>query len=87
MAMAANKIRGARAAACTDAYTARMSREHNDSNVLALGARIIRRETAIEIVGVWLVTEFAGGRHLRRIEKLERSHASAENEAPNGSAG
>lgn len=87
MAMAANKVRGARAAACSDAYTARMSREHNDSNVLALGARIIRRETALEIVDVWLVTEFAGGRHLRRIEKLECAAASAEHEASNGSAG
>ncbi len=70
MAMAANKVPGARAAACSDAYTARMSREHNDANILALGARIIAREAAIEILEVWLDAEFAGGRHARRVEKI-----------------
>ncbi len=87
MAMAANKVRGARAAACSDPYTARMSREHNDSNVLALGARIIRRDAALEIVDVWLAAEFAGGRHLRRIEKLEGEFLTADNEATHGSSG
>jgi ribose 5-phosphate isomerase B len=70
MAMAANKVPGARAAACSDAYTARMSREHNDANILALGARITSREAAIEILEVWLNAEFAGGRHARRVEKI-----------------
>src|SRR5437879_7214418 len=70
MAMAANKVPGVRAAACSDAYTARMSREHNDANILALGARITSREAAIEIVEIWLGAEFAGGRHARRIEKI-----------------
>lgn len=70
MAMAANKVPGIRAAACTDAYTARMSREHNDANVLALGARITARDAAIEILSTWLGAEFAGGRHARRVEKL-----------------
>ncbi len=70
MAMAANKVPGVRAAACSDAYTARMSREHNDANVLAIGARITACEAAIEILEVWLGAEFAGGRHARRIEKI-----------------
>ena len=70
MAMAANKVPGVRAAACSDAFTARMSREHNDANVLALGARITSRETAIEILETWLGAEFAGGRHARRVEKI-----------------
>ena len=70
MAMAANKLPGVRAAACSDAFTARMSREHNDANVLALGARITSREAAIEILELWLETDFAGGRHARRVDKI-----------------
>ena len=70
MTIAANKVRGVRAAPCADAYTARMAREHNDTNVLALGARITGPEEAIEIVRVWLETAFAGDRHARRIEKV-----------------
>jgi len=70
MAMVANKLPGVRAAACSDAYTARMSREHNDANVLALGARITGRDAAIEILETWLRAEFAGGRHARRVEKI-----------------
>jgi ribose 5-phosphate isomerase B len=70
MAMAANKVPGVRAAACSDAYTARMSREHNDANILALGARITSREAAIEILEIWLDAEFAGGRHALRVEKI-----------------
>jgi len=70
MAMAANKVPGVRAAACADAFTARMAREHNDANVLALGARILGPENAIEIVRVWLETAFAGDRHIRRLAKL-----------------
>ena len=70
MAMAANKVPGIRAAACTDVYTARLSREHNDANVLALGARITARDSAIEILESWLAAEFAGGRHARRVAKL-----------------
>ncbi|OGL28804.1 MAG: ribose 5-phosphate isomerase B [Candidatus Rokubacteria bacterium RIFCSPLOWO2_12_FULL_73_47] len=80
MAMAANKVPGVRAAACTDSYTARMSREHNDANVLALGARITARDAAIEILDTWLSVPFAGGRHVRRVEKLadlERVRSSA----------
>ena len=70
MAIAANKVPGVRAASCADTYTARMAREHNDTNVLALGARVTGNEDAIEIVRVWLETGFAGDRHARRVEKL-----------------
>jgi ribose 5-phosphate isomerase B len=69
-AIAANKVPGARAALCYDSTTARNSREHNDANVLTLGARLLAPETAREIVALWLETPFAGGRHQRRIEKI-----------------
>jgi ribose 5-phosphate isomerase B len=86
MAMAANKVPGARAAACSDAYTARMSREHNDANILALGARITSREAAIEILEVWLNAEFAGGRHARRVEKIVALDHAREQELGNAQA-
>jgi ribose 5-phosphate isomerase B len=70
MAIAANKVPGVRAASCADTHTARMAREHNDTNVLALGARLIGNETAIEVARVWLETPFAGERHARRVAKL-----------------
>lgn len=66
----ANKVHGVRAALCNDLYTARLSRAHNDANVLALGARIVAAELAKEIVSVWLATGFDGGRHARRIEQI-----------------
>src|SRR3954465_8356377 len=68
--MAANKVPGARAALCNDLYTARLSREHNDANVLPLGSRIIAPELADEILMLWLETAFAGGRHQRRIDQI-----------------
>lgn len=68
--MAANKVRGARAALCNDLYTARMSRQHNDANVLAIGARIVGCGLADEIVNVWLSTAFEGGRHQRRVDQI-----------------
>ena len=68
--MAANKVPGARAALCNDLYTARLSRQHNDANVLALGGRIVAGGLADEIVAVWLATDFEGGRHLRRIQQI-----------------
>jgi ribose 5-phosphate isomerase B len=80
MAMAANKFDGVRAAVCLDPLMARMSREHNDANVLALGARLTEGRSAVEILQAWLETAFAGGRHVRRVEKLmalEHGHASA----------
>ena len=76
--IAANKVRGVRAALCHDLYLARLSREHNDANVLALGARVVAPAYAREIVTVWLATPFEGGRHLPRIEQIaaiERAEA------------
>lgn len=75
--MAANKVPGTRAALCNDLYTARLSREHNDANVLAIGARIIAKALADEIVTIWLATAFAGGRHQRRIDKIAEIERSA----------
>jgi len=68
--IAANKVPGARAALCYDRATARNSREHNDANILTLGARLIPAETARELLAVWLETPFAGGRHQRRVDKI-----------------
>src|SRR3954466_9004275 len=68
--IAANKVPGTRAALCNDLYTARLSREHNDANVLAIGARIVAPELAGEILRLWLATPFEGGRHQRRIEQI-----------------
>ncbi|MBA3622521.1 MAG: ribose 5-phosphate isomerase B [Actinomycetota bacterium] len=68
--MAANKVRGARAALCNDLYTARLSREHNDANVLAMGGRVVAQGLADEILTVWLTTEFQGGRHQRRLDQI-----------------
>jgi len=68
--IAANKINGIRAALCHDLYTARLSRAHNDANVLTMGGRIVASELAHEIVRVWLSTAFDGGRHLARIERI-----------------
>lgn len=68
--LAANKVRGVRAALCNDLYTARMSRQHNDANVLSIGARIVGDGLADEIVQTWLDTDYEGGRHQRRIDQL-----------------
>jgi ribose 5-phosphate isomerase B len=68
--IAANKVPGARTALCYDRATARNSREHNDANILSLGARLIPAEVAREVVAVWLETPFAGGRHQRRVDKI-----------------
>ena len=68
--IAANKVPGVRAALCYDRVTARNSREHNDANVLSLGAKLISPETAREILAVWLQTPFAGGRHQKRVDKI-----------------
>ena len=73
MAMTANKVPGVRAAFCPDPFTARLSREHNDANVLTLGGRLMGSEMAIEILGIWLATPFQGGRHSRRIEKIREA--------------
>ena len=70
MAIAANKVAGVRAALCGDAYTARVSREHNDANVLTLAGRMIDSDTGQEMLRVWLETAFAGGRHAKRVDKI-----------------
>ncbi len=72
MAIAANKFPGIRAAPICDEATARLSREHNNANVLTLGARVTPADRALAIVAAFLETPFAGGRHLRRIEKIAR---------------
>lgn len=68
--IAANKVAGVRAALCNDLYTARLSREHNDANVLSMGGRIVAFGLADEIVALWLSTPFEGGRHQRRIDQI-----------------
>lgn len=68
--LAANKVRGVRAALCNDLYTARMARAHNDANVLSIGARVVGVGLAEEIVVTFLDTPFEGGRHARRVEML-----------------
>ena len=68
--MAANKVRGVRAALCNDLFTARLSREHNDANVLAMGGRIVADGLASEILELWLATPFDGGRHERRVAQI-----------------
>ena len=73
MAIAANRRRGVRAVAASDLYTVRLAREHNDANLLALGARIVAPALAESILDVFLDTSFAGGRHERRVAKLDRS--------------
>ena len=68
--IAANKVLGIRAALCHDTFSARASREHNNANILTMGERVIGRGLALDIVDVWLNTEFAGGRHQRRVDKI-----------------
>ncbi len=71
MSIAANRHPGIRAALCMEPFSARMSREHNDANVLCLGGRLTGVSLAIDIVETWLNTEFSGGRHQRRLDMLE----------------
>lgn len=71
MCIAANRIIGIRATVCYDSITARLSREHNDCNILCLGGRLIDEKRAEEIVDVWLNTPFAGGRHENRIKQID----------------
>lgn len=68
--IAANKVVGIRAALCNDLYTARLSRQHNDANVLSMGGRIVAFGLADEILALWLATAFEGGRHQRRIDQI-----------------
>ena len=70
MSIAANKVRGARAAVCTDCYMARMAREHNDARILCLGGRVLGPGSALDVVEVFLRTDFVGGRHAQRVDKI-----------------
>ncbi len=70
MSIAANRSPGIRAALCHDLFTTQMSREHNDANILCLGARVLEPNLALSMVELWLNTAFAGGRHQRRVDKL-----------------
>ena len=70
ISLAANKVKGIRAAVCSEPFTAKMSRAHNDCNILAFGARVVGAELAKMIVDTWLNTEFEGGRHQRRVDLI-----------------
>jgi len=75
MSMAANKVRGVRAAACQDTLTAEMSRRHNDANVLCLSADLVGEDQMAQMIRIWLETPFEGGRHARRVEKIAKIEA------------
>ncbi|MGH9315447.1 MAG: ribose 5-phosphate isomerase B [Vicinamibacterales bacterium] len=79
--IAANKVAGVRAALCNDLFTARLSRLHNDANVLSMGGRIVAPGLADEILSVWLETAFEGGRHQRRIDQIRELEASTSTKA------
>ena len=70
VAQAANKVKGIRAALCTESFSARMSREHNNANILCMGERVVGLGLAVEIVNTWLMAEFTGGRHAERVGKI-----------------
>ena len=74
--IAANKVPGIRAALCHDTFSARASREHNDANILTLGERVIGKGLALDIVEIWLNTEFSGGRHQKRVDKITAMETS-----------
>ena len=71
-AMVANRLKGIRCALCWNLESARLARQHNDANMISLGQRMISEQVALEIVRTWLETAFEGGRHLRRIEMIDR---------------
>ena len=71
ISIAANKVKGVRAVVCSEPYSALLSRQHNDTNILALGSRVVGRDLALMIIDSWLGGEFEGGRHQRRVDMLE----------------
>ena len=71
-AMVANKVRGIRCSLCWNVESARYARQHNNANVLSIGQRLVSEQTALAVVGVWLNTQFEGGRHERRIKQIEQ---------------
>ncbi|MCI8590999.1 MAG: ribose 5-phosphate isomerase B [Lachnospiraceae bacterium] len=78
ISLAANKVKGIRAAVCSEPYTARLSKEHNDTNILAFGSRVVGTELAKMIVSAWLDAEFEGGRHKRRVDMIMAIEAEKE---------
>jgi ribose 5-phosphate isomerase B len=80
MCIAANKVRGVRAAPCHDSITAELSRRHNDSNVLCLSADLLGEELIERMIRIWLETPFEGGRHARRVEKIMKYEAGEESQ-------
>ena len=70
VSMAANKVKGIRAALCTNEFCAEMTRRHNNANILCMGGKVIDKETAVKLVDIFLHTEFEGGRHQRRIDQI-----------------
>lgn len=78
MSLVANKVRGVRAAVCHNLYTVEMSRRHNDSNVLCIGADVVNEELLEQKVKLWLETPFEGGRHARRVDKITNVENGAE---------
>ncbi|MDQ3643637.1 MAG: ribose 5-phosphate isomerase B [Actinomycetota bacterium] len=84
--ISANKVHGVRAALCHDLFTTRLSRQHNDANVLAMGARVVAPALADEIVGLWLETEFEGGRHEQRLAQIAEIEAAQTGDDQTGDA-
>jgi len=82
MSIVVNRFPGIRGTLCADVYTAKMCREHNDSNILILGGRVIGKGLAAEIVETWLNTEFEGGRHQRRLDKINEIDATLKSKSP-----
>jgi len=70
MAISANKIKGIRAAVCYNLKSTRLSRQHNDANIIAIGSRLTKKKTALQLVSIFLETKFEGGRHLKRVKKI-----------------
>jgi ribose 5-phosphate isomerase B len=70
ISISANKVKGIRCALCHDVYSAEMTRAHNDSNILAMGGRVVGRDLALRIVRAWIESDFEGGRHGRRVDKI-----------------
>ncbi|HEY4485785.1 MAG TPA: ribose 5-phosphate isomerase B [Nitrospiria bacterium] len=84
MSIVANKFPGVRAALCADPMTAKVSRLHNDANILVLGQRVIDEKAALEIVRLWMETGFDGGRHARRLEKIREIESGMEKKTVKG---
>ena len=82
MSIVVNRFPGIRGTLCSDIYTAKMSREHNDSNILIMGGRVIGRGLASEIVDTWLNTAFQGGRHQRRLDKINEIDVNLKSKSP-----